>query len=185
MKKPPPFEDRCPQCDYTLEGLPDNHHCPECGFAYRSKSFQVFRERQYFWAYVAMPVCAFLPVVGQAITEGTLGANNLVFFGGFTAACIGRVVYDRCRKHNRIAVGEDGIVILRKKREPQQFAWSEIESIRRNVILGVTTIRDRNSCTLTTVGLWFLISSGSTLQAVTAAQEKLGQYRMAHREEDA
>ncbi len=30
--------DKCPQCDYSLTGLPANHVCPECGLPYDDKS---------------------------------------------------------------------------------------------------------------------------------------------------
>lgn len=33
---------RCPQCDYDLSTLPEEHRCPECGFAYDCSMFAVY-----------------------------------------------------------------------------------------------------------------------------------------------
>ncbi len=32
---------RCPECDYDLRGLPYAHSCPECGFEYDEKIFDL------------------------------------------------------------------------------------------------------------------------------------------------
>ncbi len=33
---------RCPQCDYDLRTLPEEHRCPECGFSYDQSMFVVY-----------------------------------------------------------------------------------------------------------------------------------------------
>lgn len=33
---------RCPQCDYSLRGLPRRHQCPECGFTYDESMFVLY-----------------------------------------------------------------------------------------------------------------------------------------------
>ncbi len=33
---------RCPKCDYDLRSLPENHRCPECGFAYDPSLFAIY-----------------------------------------------------------------------------------------------------------------------------------------------
>ncbi len=33
-----PVLDKCPQCNYSLKGLPANHICPECGLEYDERS---------------------------------------------------------------------------------------------------------------------------------------------------
>ena len=48
--------DQCPNCDYSLNRLPDEHHCPECGFAY-TKDAQVFRQRKK-WALTGVIIIA-------------------------------------------------------------------------------------------------------------------------------
>jgi len=35
---PAPGLERCPRCDYDLQGLPQEHRCPECGLAYDTAS---------------------------------------------------------------------------------------------------------------------------------------------------
>ena len=48
--------DQCPNCDYSLLGLPDTHHCPECGFEY-TKDSQVFRQSKK-WALTGVIIIA-------------------------------------------------------------------------------------------------------------------------------
>ena len=38
-RTPPPRLLMCPRCSYDIAGLPRQHRCPECGFAYDGKMF--------------------------------------------------------------------------------------------------------------------------------------------------
>ena len=127
-------EERCPQCEYSLEGLPDNHRCPECGFAYQSKSFRVFRQRGYFWLYAGGAVFMLCFVGAYCLILGRVAIHMLVYSAVFAVVSIGQIVYEKCRKPNRIALSEDRIVFrialsedrivfFRRNHEPLQFAW--------------------------------------------------------------
>ncbi len=45
---------QCPRCSYTLEGLPENHVCPECGLVYHGETiyFRLARSR-FTWSQYA------------------------------------------------------------------------------------------------------------------------------------
>ena len=116
---------------------------------------------------------------------GRVATHMLVCTTGFTVVSIGQMVYEKWRTPNRIVLSEDGIVFFTRNHEPQRLAWSEIESIQRNIILGRISIRAHDSRILGSITPKFLRSTGRTLRAIAAAQEQLKQYRMAHREEDA
>ena len=45
----------------------------------------------------------------------------LVFAGGFALVSIGQMVYEKCRKPNRIALSKDGIVFFEKESRAATF----------------------------------------------------------------
>src|SRR5215510_2311132 len=64
----------CPECTYDLRGLPLNHACPECGFAYDEHT-AVWRARCPAYAY-AMP----LILLAMLIYTGHAYWSNLVWW---------------------------------------------------------------------------------------------------------
>jgi predicted RNA-binding Zn-ribbon protein involved in translation (DUF1610 family) len=77
----------CTSCDYSLEGLPRNSKCPECGTAIDDR-FLVIRGTDYgrrlYWGSVAGPFIAIFsgPIVARLLFGASLkgGAGALFFF---------------------------------------------------------------------------------------------------------
>lgn len=46
-------EFECPMCKYSLEGLPQSHHCPECSYLY-TKPFAVFHRSVAVWQWLTL-----------------------------------------------------------------------------------------------------------------------------------
>ena len=51
---------QCPECEYALDGLPDEGSCPECGFSYDASMWSIrgldVRRRRMFVKFVVSPV---------------------------------------------------------------------------------------------------------------------------------
>jgi hypothetical protein len=68
----------CPICRYSLEGLPDKHRCPECGFEYDKRGIQFDpRDRGKIKGDVWLKVVLISLVLAMAIWSGRLA--NLAF----------------------------------------------------------------------------------------------------------
>lgn len=128
--------DRCHFCGYRLDGLPDKHHCPECGFAF-DRSAEVITQSSYGpIAYLVMGCLGVVMVfIRLAHSDGRewwqLGL--LVTFLGF-------VFYGwRClRQRNRAILTQDGLCILGRfesnvivmKRDSWRESWKRIGEVR-------------------------------------------------------
>jgi hypothetical protein len=61
--------DRCPVCEYSLEGLPEEHTCPECGFAYE-KRWSVVRAANFVRSAAMISYGIVLANIGILIWKG-------------------------------------------------------------------------------------------------------------------
>lgn len=77
----------CPICRYSLEGLPQRHRCPECGYYY-TKPFAVFRRSVANWQWLALAnLATFVAGIVLVLAEGKF--TFLLLTGiGFIAATL-------------------------------------------------------------------------------------------------
>lgn len=131
------MSDRCHFCGYRLEGLPDRHNCPECGFAYDRGAEVVFQASFGPWAYFVVGLIGLLMVLLLApLTRRWWSAITVLFIAISSA---GNALYGwRClRKRNRAILSRDGLALVGsfnfkgwRTWESWQKEWSEIGSIR-------------------------------------------------------
>ena len=120
---------QCPRCDYLLEGLPDIHVCPECGYAYDKRSEVIVQGRGI--AYVFWLV----------IVPAMWGVRSLRLFVGDVAewlplmllpVWIGWGWHLVTRRRNRVVLTPRGIELIDTHRQIQACAWTEIVEVRYN-----------------------------------------------------
>lgn len=122
----------CPRCDYSLEGLPAAHACPECGLRYDEHSF-VHVERRGRGVAVGFAVWISLFQLGKEVIRFQKGAGSfdwsaLAIAVGVWALCGWYIVRTR-RGALRIAVLPEGILLHAPPRRPQLVRWSLIDAV--------------------------------------------------------
>lgn len=120
---------RCPVCGYSLEGLPVEHKCPECGEAYDEQT-QVWRVRQWRWmdlVHVLMLMVAMyvlMPGLSRPNGMAVLMALALIVVTSSLAYAVFRAVYYG-RRGEVVAVMPRGIFLGQPDSE-RMIAWDEI-----------------------------------------------------------
>jgi len=179
-------EERCPQCDYSLAGLPDNHHCPECGFEYESRGFQVFK-RPRLYTYVAFACAAAGLIYGMyLLLGGHREVFSLIWTLGMSCWLVGTLAKAlRHSRSNRVALWSGGIVIIPSNDAPQWISWDQVGRIGHSVVHGGMVIHSPDSEKIAAFDAEFLASTGRVKRFLSVAKEWLARYRDEHPEQSA
>lgn len=186
MKKLPLIEERCPRCDYSLAGSPDDYHCPECGFEYTSREFQVFgRPSPHFvqnivgWSLVL--------VLMIFLASRSSGISMRIMLAIYVVVIVRGIWRWRNRRNmgDRVALWRGGMIILLDDREPQWLSWREIGTIRRSFWGWLFVIESPSGAKLATVTTHCLGYGSAPKKFIAAAEEWLDRYRAEHPEEGA
>lgn len=122
--------DRCPECGYSLEGLPAAHACPECGLRYDELSCVHVQRTE--------PVKIGLTVVLAGICLGyeTLNTVKMGDIGSgfgclsvlyvFVLAEIARMIWWPV---SRTGLLPDGISFAKGRRKPRLIPWSQVTGV--------------------------------------------------------
>lgn len=118
----------CPVCCYCLEGLPDNHICPECGFEY-DRRMKVFDQSPalaiLLGTFIALTLLLTLydqTKLGTA--SGILGLIGMLYWS------IWYVSRYSIKKRNRGVVGPHAIYLISDGSILHKFKCDEISSIK-------------------------------------------------------
>jgi hypothetical protein len=123
-----PSAQRCPQCDYVLTGLPDEHHCPECGMPFDPSMVVIEKSPekvyQVILAGVALAGMVCLGILaGFPVKSGLLGAFLLpiLIFGEWR---------QMRRRRNRAVVSKSEIRLISWERGfNRSFRWDQIATV--------------------------------------------------------
>lgn len=126
--------ERCPRCDYLLEGLPVEHRCPECGLPV-DRTWHVFG-RQAVWRSSGRGLVTFvLCLMGFAgalplIVGGLTGASRVVVWGipGLFALVVMPLLLwaFAVRPRGFVAVGARGVTVYRSKKRVDEYTWDRV-----------------------------------------------------------
>lgn len=140
----------CLLCGYDLQGLPNDHACPECGLP-RGENAIVFREVKELrgWLGFAVRFVWILPGIAVGIR------NNVALLAACVIAIPFSVVayrHERDRKRDggpvRAIVFQHGVALLDPPQSWRLHGWNTIGSVHRSFVDGAIVIKGRNGDTL-------------------------------------
>jgi hypothetical protein len=148
--------DRCPNCGYSLEGLPGRHVCPECGLEYE-KDAVVFKEPRWGWKALAI-ANGLLALLGIALCVWRSRPSVFIWIPlgcGVIAACW---VWKLSRRKHVVLVSRSTIRIMGKTPGAVVYRMEDVGQISWSFLSGDIHIKRPDGSELTTIKRRFLAS---------------------------
>lgn len=124
----------CPNCAYSLEGLPADYVCPECGFACDRRVFVKAFRLPAGAAVVFILATAFLGVTNvlRGIEAGHSFERRVVLLGmgGLYLLASGAYYVQRRYGMFRLSIGPEGVHRRRFWSRDQLWRWDEFDDVR-------------------------------------------------------
>lgn len=125
--------EQCPRCDYSLEGLPAAHACPECGLAYDEHSFRYIQRPWRGWL-VMYGVIFALGAAGKVLEISRLGPPSAEWFGPVGLLLVfGIMAFSAYRISKRgmfvVAILPEGIHYEQPPHDSKLVRWEKITAI--------------------------------------------------------
>lgn len=153
----------CPRCRYSLHGLPDRHHCPECGFAYDVHA-KVFAASRWIWVglMIANGVMAIVLLVLFVFLRNTLGLALLPAF----LLMIGGATWRLRRAGNLVLVSGKQLQVLTRK-GLDSYSLNEVAKMAWDPVTGDILVLSTSGTCITRIPSSFL-SSNRRAQSLVA-----------------
>lgn len=161
--------DSCPVCRYSLTGLPDEHVCPECGFAYERDAILV-EEPSYTWKYAPAVVC--VPILFLAATRLWFGNFDGLFPASFlilTFLVVG--LLQARRPKNAGLVSRTSLRIFRRGVVERQIPLAVIRNAKWSFVTGTIDITGTAGKTIFTVPNRLLLTNRRAKALASAINE--------------
>lgn len=161
--------DSCPVCRYSLTGLPDEHVCPECGFAYERDAILV-EEHSYTWkSYAAVACVPILFVVCISLLSGRLGGLLPASFMIPTSLVAG--LWRARRPKNAGLVSRTSLRIFRRGVVQRQIPLAVIRNAKWSFVTGTIDITGTDGETILAVPNRFLLTNRRAKALASAINE--------------
>ena len=124
---------RCPQCKYSLTGLPAQHRCPECGLFYDLNS-RVWRNR-FPKKSIVVPICCTAVVLAFVVTAMIRGYSQssivvLLEAIAIPLGVVGSLLLVRDARHGLlVATLPEGLFVRIGKPTGVLYPWEDIEHV--------------------------------------------------------
>ena len=154
--------DHCPRCSYALQGLPQEHHCPECGFEYERDATVIQADRRGWWALAIVSGLLFVVGIVDSMWRGQL---SMLTCQGFPAA----IAIWRLRQTRAfVVVSRTRVRVFHRDGREEAYPLANIASARWNFVNGHIVIDALDGSRLATIPQKVLVS---TRRARIAARE--------------
>ncbi len=123
---------QCPMCAYSLTGLPENHVCPECGFAY-DESMRIWRAvrapyRTLFCVVTVILACNTLLYLDDLSRRGYSSLRDILNPLAWVFMMVTYV--HMLRERPWVVVGSRGLVLgLFGRMKPHYRKWGEVRLV--------------------------------------------------------
>jgi len=134
----------CPRCDYSLQGMPIECHCPECGLML-NRRWQVIAPRRMSsrarWMWTAwLVICAvfiYAFAIGPLYALARQNRWGFLVFGSilslFLLFCTLAWIILLSRRPGFLALSPDGLVVFRGREPWELHPWKRIRNVRMNL----------------------------------------------------
>lgn len=124
--------DRCPRCDYSLEGLPDRYRCPECGIEYDREMVVLKQSKKYATFFTVFAALGLLMMAYRFDEWADLGMAALFLSFGIPAS----LTLIRGRR-NRAVLTMTGLTLIDWNGDTRAYAWESLGRVEYHKSGGV------------------------------------------------
>ncbi len=155
---------QCPRCSYSLEGLPDDHVCPECGLEYHGETtYIVFIHRSF--DRLALISLSLMLVLGASLLHPAMQVSAsfaipLLVIVVSIALGIRHLLRLSCDHFGELVLDHNGIRVILPDSPIATVRWNDVNRARYNWLTGCLTILGMEGQVLVSVPVWRLGSRG-------------------------
>jgi len=161
---------RCPNCGYSLRGLPEEYLCPECGFSY-DVNCVVFAEPRNAWKGLAvLNSVILLAFAARGVLRGWSEADSLSILP-FGVMMLGWL-WHLSRPPKRIVISSQEIVLLKTNQERQTIAMSLVGDAHWSWTTGDIHLYGMDGEEMVTIERRFLASNARAKRAVAEIESR-------------
>jgi hypothetical protein len=134
----------CPRCGYSLEGLPDEHACPECGLRYHRQAVAVAQSRSTGWEVTIL--VSFGLVIILNLIEGRQLFSVLML--GIATIVVAGILWRREKPTNLILVSPYEISLHYADGRIESIPMADVATAKRSFVTGDVIIRKADGSVL-------------------------------------